>query len=189
MQLSASIGSLQKIGSAALIGATVVVGAAIEIEGTVGKLLNGAGGLTWFAAAGVLGVAAAKSGEPRQRWLVAIGLTAVVAFVAKPTDLAYAAIGLGAAGAIIASQARQRPLLWATLIPAIYLPMHIGTAILKAIGRSALGMESSIRSEPPPTAAIVPFVMVAAAMLGGWVVSRIRDNRDGGRKLGMQPGQ
>ena len=188
MRIPVSLETLQKIGSATLLGATAVVGAAIEIEGSTGRILNGAGGITWFAAAGMLGVAAVKSGEPKQRWLVAIGLTAVVAFVAKPTDLTLAASGLGASGVIIASLVRKHPLLWATLIPALYLPMHIGTAILKAIGRSALGMESSIRSEPPPTAAIVPFVMVAAAMIGGWIVSRVRDNRSGG-KLGMLTGR
>jgi hypothetical protein len=70
-------------------------------------------------------------------------------------------------------------LLWAKLVPAFYLPMHIGTAVLKAVGRSILGMESSIRSEPPPTAAIVPAVMVAAALAGGWIAQRVKRSRGG----------
>lgn len=171
-----SIRRLQEIGTATLVGATVIVGAAIEIDGTGGRLLNGTGGIVWFGAAGVLAFAAFKANEPPRQWLVAVGLTAIVAFLAKPTDLVYAATGLGISGAVIASLARNRPVLWATLIPALYLPAHIGTAILKAVGRNILGMESSIRSEPPPTASIVPFVMVAAAIAGGWVVQRIRQS-------------
>jgi hypothetical protein len=179
--VNVSIDRLQKLGTSALIGATGVVGAAIAIDGQVGKVLNGTGGLIWFGAAGVLGWAAAKSGEPARQWLVAVGLTAVVAFVAKPTDLVNATFGLGIAGAAIASLARERQVLWATLIPALYLPAHIGTAILKAIGRNVLGMESSIRSEPPPTATIVPFVMVAAAIAGGWLAAKLRDR--GGQSI------
>ena len=173
--MALTIERLQNIGTSALIGSTVVVGAAIAIDGQVGRVLNGTGGLIWFGAAGVLAWAAAKTGESRTKWLVAIGLTAAVAFVAKPTDLVNATLGLGIAGAAIASFVRERQILWATLIPALYLPTHIGTAILKAIGRNILGMESSIRSEPPPTASVVPFVMVAAAIAGGWLVSRWRD--------------
>jgi hypothetical protein len=170
-----SINQLQRWGTASLFGATGIVGAAIAIDGQVGKILNGTGGLVWFGAAGLLGMAAAKSSESRRQWIAAVGLTAVVAFVAKPTDLVNATLGLGIAGAAIASLARERQVLWATLIPALYLPAHIGTAILKAIGRNILGMESSIRSEPPPTATVVPFVMVAAAIAGGWLVSRWRE--------------
>jgi hypothetical protein len=175
MLMRYSIDKLQTIGTTALIGATGVVGAAIAIDGQVGKILNGTGGLIWFGAAGVLSWAAAKAEEPARQWLVAVSLTAVVAFVAKPTDLVNATLGLGVAGAAIASLARDRQVLWAALIPALYLPAHIGTAILKAIGRNMLGMERSIRSEPPPTATIVPFIMVVAAIAGGWLVAKLRD--------------
>jgi hypothetical protein len=170
-----SIEQLQKIGTGALVSSTAVVAASIISDGQLSKALNGAGGLIWFGSAGLLAWAAAKTGESRRQWIVAVGLTAVVAFVAKPTDLVNATVGLGVAGAVMASQVRDRQLLWATLIPALYLPAHIGTAVLKAVGRSVLGMESSIRTDPPPTAAVVPFVMVVAAMAGGWLVSRWRD--------------
>ena len=159
----------------ALIGSTVVVGAAIAIDGQIGRVLNGTGGLIWFGAAGILAWAASKTHEGLRTWIVAIGLTAAVAFVAKPTDLVNATLGLGIAGSVIASLVRDRQILWATLIPALYLPAHIGTAILKAIGRNLLGLDSSIRSEPPPTATIVPFVMVAAAIAGGWLISKLRE--------------
>ncbi|MGN6032719.1 MAG: hypothetical protein ACTHQE_13780, partial [Thermomicrobiales bacterium] len=75
----------------------------------------------------------------------------------------------------IGMAAKADPILWAKLIPGLYLPMHIGTAVLKAVGRSALGMEASIRSEPPPTAAVVPFVMVVAAVAGGFLASALRE--------------
>ncbi len=97
-----------------------------------------------------------------------------MAFVIKPTDLTLAVIGFGGAGFVIGMLAKTDPMLWAKLVPALYLPAHIGTAVLKAAGRSMLGMESSIRSAPPPTAAIVPFVMVAAAIAGGIVATALR---------------
>ncbi|MEJ7839655.1 MAG: hypothetical protein WKF81_12635 [Thermomicrobiales bacterium] len=170
-----SIQQLQQYGTTALIASTIVVGASIAIDGQIGRLLNGTGGLIWFGAAGVLAIAAKRSDEPVSRWVIALGLTATVAFVAKPTDLLNATLGLGIAGGLIAAAVRDRPVLWASLIPALYLPAHIGTAVLKAVGRNLLGLESSIRSEPPPTAAVVPFVMVAAAVGGGWLVSKWRD--------------
>jgi hypothetical protein len=162
-----------------LVGSTAIVAASILSDGQVSKALNGVGGVVWFGAAGILGVAASRTQASWRQWAIAVGLTAVVAFVAKPTDLVNATAGLGIAGAIVAYFAPGRPILWATLIPALYLPAHIGTAIVKAVGRSVLGMESSIRTDPPPTAAIVPFAMVAAAMAGGWLVAQLRQRGSG----------
>jgi hypothetical protein len=88
-----------------------------------------------------------------------------------------ATIGSGGAGLVAGLVARRDPIFWAKLIPALYLPLHIGTAVLKAVGRSALGIESSIRTEPPPTAAIVPAAMLVLATAGGWFASKLRQRR------------
>jgi len=166
--------NLERIGTGVLVSATVIVGGAIMLGEDSGRILNGIGGLTWFASSGLLVLAARKSDTFRWQWGATIALTAAVAFVIKPTDLTLATIGFGGAGLAIGMLAKADPLLWAKLIPALYLPAHIGTAVLKAAGRSALGMEASIRSAPPPTAAIVPFVMVATAVVGGLIATAWR---------------
>jgi len=104
----------------------------------------------------------------------------VVAFVIKPSDLVLASVGFGGAGLIAGILVQRDPIFWAKMIPAFYLPLHIGTAILKAVGRNALGMESSIRTDPPPTAAVVPAIMLGAALVGGWLARSIRARRAGG---------
>ncbi len=176
----------EKIGTGALVSATVIVGGAIAIGGEPGKIINGIGGITWFVSTGLLVLAARKRQMFRWQWVAIVGLTAAVAFVIKPSDLELAIVGFGGAGIVIGMLAKADPLLWAKLVPALYLPAHIGTAVLKAAGRSLLGMDASIRSSPPPTAAIVPFVMVAAAIAGGFIATAWRQRRDVARQRTQQ---
>lgn len=169
----------ERVGTALLVGATGVVGVSIAAGGEVGRVLNGVGGLTWFSAAGVM-VAAARQGERRGwQWPAAMALTGAVAFVIKPTDATLAIAGFGVAGAVMALLAVDRPVLWAKLIPALYLPAHIGTALLKVAGRELLGLEASVRTQPPPIAFAVPALMVAAAWASGAVAGEIRKRRGG----------
>lgn len=170
----------ERVGTALLAGATGMVGVSIVAGGEVGRVLNGAGGLLWFSAAGFM-VAAARQSERRAwQWPVAVALTGAVAFVIKPTDATLAIAGFGAAGALMALMAMRRPVLWAKLIPALYLPTHIGTALLRVAGRDLLGLEASVRTQPPPIAFAVPAVMVAAAWAGGAFVVALRRRQAGG---------
>ena len=169
--------NVQRVGTIVLLAATGLVAASILAGGDVGKILNGMAGLTWFAAAGLLGIAAAKTGRGFDVWASAIVLTAGVAFLVKPTDFLPAILGFGLAGSVIALIARRDAVLWATFIVGLYLPMHIGTAVGKAIYRSIAGQEASIRSEPPPTAAMIPFVMLAPSVAGALVATMIMERR------------
>lgn len=177
---------LERIATATLATATVIVGASIVTEGGLARGLNGLAGLTWFASSAMFAVEGRRRGAAGVQWAGILGLTAAVAFLIRPSDLVLATIGFGGAGLAAGLLARRDPMLWAKMVPAFYLPMHIGTAILKAAGRSVLGMESTIRTEPPPTAAIVPVVMLAAAMLGGWAASRLRSEWIGKTALGKR---
>jgi len=168
---------LEQIGTGTLIGATAIVGLSIVLGDAPGRVLNGLGGLTWFASAAMLAVEGKRRGAPWMQWAAIGAMTASVAFVVRPSDLTLATLGFGASGLLAGAIAKRDPVLWEKLVPAFSLPMHIGTAVLKAAGRSALGTEASIRTEPPPTVAIVPAVMVAAAIAGGWVASRLRSSR------------
>lgn len=165
--------SLERKATVTLAVATVIVGASIVADGTLARALNGVAGLTWFAASAMFIMEGRKRGGSALQWSGLAALTAGVAFVIKPSDLALAVAGFAPAGLIAGALLRRDPVFWAKLVPALYLPMHIGTAVLKAAGRSALGIEASIRTEPPPTAAIVPAVMLGAAMVGGWLASRL----------------
>ena len=168
---------LERIATITLATATVIVGASIVAEGDLARILNGVAGLTWFASSAMFVVEGRRRGATALQWLGVCALTAGVAFVVKPSDIVLATIGFMSAAFIAGMIVRRDPLLWAKMIPALYLPLHIGTAVLKAAGRNALGMESSIRSEPPPTAAIVPVVMLLAALVGGMIAREFASRR------------
>lgn len=168
----------ERIATTTLAAATVVVGASIIADGNAGKALNGVAGLTWFASSGLFILEGRARGSSSLQWIGITALTGVVAFVIKPSDIVLASIGFLPAALVAGLRVQRDPMLWAKMIPALYLPLHIGTAVLKAAGRSALGMDASIRSEPPPTAAVVPFVMLAAAIVGGWLATRLRGRVD-----------
>lgn len=173
---------LERIATGTLAAATVVVGASIVADGSLARGLNGIAGVTWFASSAMFLFEGRRRGSTGIQWVGVVGLTAAVAFVIKPTDLVLATIGFGGAGLAAGLFARRDPVFWAKMIPALYLPLHIGTAVLKSVGRSVLGMESSIRTEPPPTAAVVPAVMLITAMAGGWIATRIRESRNDGEE-------
>jgi hypothetical protein len=157
-------------GTVALVAATIIVGASILVGGDAGRLLNGVSGLIWFAAAGTLGLAAFRVKPAWHVWAFAVAMTGVVAFVVKPSDLVLAIVGFGLAGAAMAVVAGPHGLLWAKIVVALYLPFHIGAAVAKAVYRSLSGNEAAIRSDPPPTAAIVPIAMLLAALGGALIV-------------------
>lgn len=167
----------ERIATTTLAVATVIVGASIVADGQMARALNGVAGITWFASSAMFILEGRRRGSTTLQWAGIGALTAVVAFVVRPSDIVLATVGFIPAGFVAARIAGRNPLLWAKMIPALYLPLHIGTAVLKAAGRSALGMESSIRTEPPPTAAIVPFVMLAAAMVGGFLARKLASRR------------
>lgn len=156
-----------------LLIATLVVGVSILASGTPSRILNGIGGIMWFAAAAWLVWTALQISRRTSLWGALIVLTAVVAFVVRPSDLILATLGFLVCGALAGLLAGDGRLIWPTLIVALYLPMHIGTAVLKAVVRSIQGNEASIRTDPPPTAALVPIVMLIAAIAGGLLIERL----------------
>lgn len=166
---------LEVVGTIALAAATVIVGASILAGGEAGRVLNGVSGLIWFAAAGALGLAAFRTRPAWLVWAVAVAMTGVVAFLVKPSDLLLAIVGFGVAGAAMAVVAGPHGLLWAKFVVALYLPFHIGAAVAKAMYRSLSGNEAAIRSDPPPTAALVPVAMLLAALGGALIVGWARD--------------
>lgn len=157
-----------------LLVATIVVGISIILNGTPSRIFNGLAGIMWFGAAAMLVVAGMRLSRRPGLWVGLIALTTLVAFVVKPSDLVFASIGFVVCGAVAQLLAGDGRLLWSVLVTALYLPLHIGTAVIRALVRSMSGHEATIRTDPPPTAALVPFVMLIAAVVGGMLVQRLR---------------
>ena len=167
----------ERLATGTLAVATVIVGASIVADGQLAKALNGVAGITWFASSALFILEGRKRNATGLQWVGITALTAAVAFVVKPSDIVLATIGFVPAGIAAGVIAKRAPIFWAKMIPALYLPLHIGTAVLKAVGRNSLGMESSIRTDPPPTAAVVPMVMLGAAIAGGFIARKILGRR------------
>lgn len=163
---------LHAIGTVTLLVAATLVGIAIVLDGDAGSIVNGVGGLLWFGATAILVVAGAKSRPAPWLWVLLVGVTLIVAFVIKPSAMVPTLIGFIPAGFVMATMAARSKLLWAALVPACYLPAHIGTAVVRSVAREMLGNDPPLRTDPPPTAAMVPFLMVVCALIGGLLAVR-----------------
>lgn len=147
-----------------------IVGVAIALDGTAARSVNGIGVLCWIVAS-VMIVRALRHATNRLRGTAATAIgVGVLSFVVRPSDLIAALIGFSVAGVLIALIVPDRPVQWALLLPAAWLPAHIAVAI----GRSVLADSPSVRTDPPPTTVFVPLAMVLAATLGGYAVARFR---------------
>ena len=150
-----------------LVVAAGVVGLAIAADGSLAGLLNGLGGLCWLVAAVALALGVQRE-RRLQGALVTAGVVLILALVVRPSDLAAALVGFSLGGAVVALAVGNQPLRWALLVPAAWLPAHLAIAI----GRAVVDGDPRVRTDPPPTAALVPLAMVLAALAGGLVVVR-----------------
>src|SRR5581483_2849320 len=96
----------------------------------------------------------------------AIAVVTLVWFV-RPVDLVLSVIGFAVAGAVVAVVGRDRPFAWALAVPATWLPVHLLTGAV----RGFIFRHGQIRTDPPPTAALVPLSMVLAAGAAGAIVA------------------
>jgi uncharacterized membrane protein len=184
MQLPASIRTVSIrrypadiTGSVLLLVASLLVGVAIASPDPVSRAINGVSGVIWIAGAAFL-IAAVRADH---RFSLRLSMVAVFGMVlvlaVRPSDLLIAAVGFGVGGAAIAAVTGASGLTWAKLLAAVWLPEHLLTAVTRAVYRAVQDLPATIRSEPPPTAALVPFAMVASAWGGAWLVVRVRDQR------------
>ena len=146
--------------------AGLVVGLAIVAEGSLARTLNGVGAVLWLIAAIGCVRTVLHNGWHWPTFGVAAIVIVLLALAVRPRDLELAAGGFLIGGAIVAAVGRRAPLAWALLVPALWLPAHL----LRGIVRGLLTEGGQVRTEPPPTAALVPLVMVLAALAGGLIV-------------------
>lgn len=170
-------------GIAGLCLASLLVALAILIGDPLGRAINGIAGLLWIASA----VVTMRRIRSDPRWvpllLLAASVTTVLVVATRPSHYLSAAIGFAVAGAIVAAAARPPELAWAATVPALWLPLHLGVAVIRALDRTIRDLPASVRTEPPPTSALVPFVMVIAALLGGIAIQSWRGREITGRSL------
>jgi hypothetical protein len=157
-----------------LIAASLIVAVAILANGAAAKTLNGIGGVLWIGSAVIL-VRSLNSRAQFSRWFAVIFADCLLlVLLVKPTNLVWALIGFGLGGMLIGLLTGAQALNWAPLLPALWLPTHLLVAISRAVIRSIEGTETTVRSDPPPTAALVPFAMVVASLAGAWLTERLR---------------
>jgi hypothetical protein len=168
---------LEQAGTVLLVAAGVVVAIAIAASGPIARGTNGVAGILWITSAVML--VASRRGDPRF-WsrlasVAAIGLGLVLYI--KPSDLTWAIAGFGAAGLLIAYLFGEQGIGWAKVLPALWLPEHLATAVGRAVYRAVRDLPTSVRTDPPPTAAFVPLAMILAAWGGAVIVDRLRSRR------------
>ncbi|MGI8475551.1 MAG: hypothetical protein ACR2OO_04160 [Thermomicrobiales bacterium] len=168
----------------ALLWAALLVGAAIATGGAISQGLNGAGGLLWLAAAASVVAASLRKPGALVRLPLAFGLTLGLVLLVRPSDILWATVGFGLAGASLQLLAGGRSAEWALVVPALWLPTHLLVAITRVVERSVRGLPAHVRTSPPPTAALVPFAMVAAALIWSALVMHWQEKR---KSIGSAP--
>jgi hypothetical protein len=152
--------------AAGLILAAAIVGFAIVLGGTTARMLNPVGALLWVASAVLLAFSLPSAERPGPGWVAAIAGGFILGAVVRPSGIAEVIFWFALASAMVVVAAKDRVGAWALLVPAIYLPVHL----LIGIGRAIL-RNGGVRTDPPPTAAIVPLAMLLAAMVAGALVA------------------
>jgi hypothetical protein len=155
-----------RVPAAGLVIAAAIVGIAILLGGTSARMLNGIGALLWI----ISGVFLALTLPPAPRqvigWIVAFAGALALGGWIRPANLPEAVVGFAIAGAAVSLAAGDRGGGWALLVPTIYLPVHL----LIGVGRAMI-QGGGVRTDPPPTAAVLPVAMVLSAAIAGLLVA------------------
>ena len=157
-----------RVAAAGLALAAIVVGIAILLGGTSARVLNPLGALLWVASGVLLAVSLPAARRPPLGWLLAIAGGLLLGAVIRPATLPEAILWFAIIGALVVIAAGDRLGAWALLVPALYLPVHLAIGIGRAIVRGG-----GVRTDPPPTAAILPLAMVLAAAIAGTLAAVI----------------
>lgn len=169
---------LQRIGIPLLALAAALVGVAIVADGGLASATNGAGGILWLSAAVLIfrGLGWGRG----SRWMVplVVAVTFALVLLVRPRDPLMAIVGFSIGGFLVGGLASRERVRWAAMVPALWLPLHLGVAISRAVLREANGEVASVRTDPPPTAALVPLLMVVSAIAGGLLVSWVLRRQD-----------
>ena len=168
LRLSRNDPNSWRTAAAGLVLAAAIVGLAIVLGGTTARLLNPIGAVLWLVSAVLLGVSLPSVPRPMQGWAAAIAGGFILGALVRPSGLIEVIVWFAFAAAVVVFASGDRVGAWALLVPAIYLPVHL----LIGIGRAIL-RNGGVRTDPPPTAAVVPLAMLLAAVAAGALVAAI----------------
>ena len=166
MRVSRSDPNSWRMAAAGLVAAAAIVGVAITIGGSAARVLNGVGAVLWLLSGVFLALSLPEAQRRAWGWVAALAGGFLLGAVVRPGDLVEAIVAFAVAGALVVLIAGDRVGGWALLVPAIYLPVHL----IIGIGRAMIS-NGGVRTEPPPTAAVVPLSMLLAAMLAGMLAA------------------
>lgn len=159
--------------AAGLIVAAAIVGIAITAGGSTARTLNGIGAIVWIASGVVLVLTLPEVERKWLGWIAAAAAGILLGGVVRPGTVTEAVVSFAIAGGVVVLAAADRSGSWAFLVPAIYLPVHLSIGIGRALLR-----ESGMRTDPPPTSAILPLMMIlSAAIAGSLVAAALRSRR------------
>jgi hypothetical protein len=161
-----------RFASTGLVVAAVIVGLAIVIGGATARILNPIGALLWVGSGVFVARSLPAAERPVLGWIAALASGVVLGGIVRPGNLPEAVIGFGIAGLLSVLAAGDRSGVWALLAPSVYLPVHLAIGIGRALMQGA-----GMRTDPPPTAAILPLAMVLAAAAGGAVGAALMRRR------------
>lgn len=153
-----------RVAAVGLFVAAAVVGVAIVVGGSAARAVNPIGAVLWVASGVVLALTLPEPRNQAAGWAATIASGFVLGAIVRPAEIGAAAFAFSLAGMFVVFAAGDRSGGWGLLAPAIYLPVHL----VIGIGRAML-TDSGVRTDPPPTAALVPLSMLLGAVVGGMV--------------------
>jgi hypothetical protein len=162
-----------------LVGAAGVVGIAIAMDGSGRRALNGVGGTLWLVAAVVITRATWSAGASRKQILAIVTVILVLSSLIRPSDSLLALIGFGAGGAFLGLAGRNLGSKLGATLGALWFPAHIVIALMRAGIRELRDQPAAVRNGPPPTAALVPLIMVLAAWGFAYAAQEWQRDRSG----------
>jgi hypothetical protein len=177
-EMALAVGSSQsgiqrwQLAAAGLLIAGLVVALAIVVGGSAARALNGVGAILWVGSGAVLALSLPRPERLPLAWVTAIVAGGLLGAVIRPSTFVVAIVGFAIAGAAVVLMGGDYTGGWALMAPAIYLPVHLAIGIGRAIMRG-----SEMRVAPPPTAALLPFSMVVAALVAGAVAAYVVRSR------------
>jgi hypothetical protein len=166
-----------------LVAAAVVVGIAIGMNEDSRRVVNGVGGLLWMVGGFLIITRSIAAGVTWRQIGLVLAVILVLSYLVRPTDPVWAIIGFGWGGVVVGYAGGAFGSRLGAMLGALWLPAHLLMAVVRAGIRELRDQPAALRSDPPPTAVVVPLVMVLAAWLFAALAAEWRTGREDGRLL------
>jgi hypothetical protein len=163
-----------------LVIAAIVVGIAIGMNGEGRRFVNGIGGVLWLVGAFLIFTHSMASGVTWRQVGMVVAVILVLSWLIRPTDPVWAAIGFGWGGLVVGYSGRELGSKLGAMLGALWLPAHLLIAVVRAGIRELRDQPAVLRTDPPPTAVLVPLIIVLAAWIFAALAAEWRMSRAAG---------